>query len=117
MRGCIWHNHLNILRVTGHWLNVSAPDSSPQMHRRSIDELLMLVEVFNGFSREVLIAVLAERGLDDLVRLGALPHAKLVALAVHTHRPGWNALSRIRRYPEQLDGDGTGSQMVDLPIG
>lgn len=84
-----------------------------RLHRQSVEELLLLVEVFSSLPREALVVTLRDRGLAGTVNLALLPYESLVALAVHTHRIGWQAVPRIshRHSPSE---DLSGPVMLDL---
>lgn len=83
------------------------------LQRQSVEELLLLIEVFSSLPREALVVVLRDRGLDGAVNLSLLPYESLVALAVHTHRVGWQAVPRTMKSPPSST-DLSGPIMLDL---
>jgi hypothetical protein len=101
-------------------MSIATPDSehrdgfTPEVER-ALDDLIALVEVYQSLPAEALRIALAARGFGQRLDLERLDHPYLVALAVHTHTPGWKDVRRLRRSahrPQPL----TGPVMVDVPI-
>ena len=78
-------------------------------------DLLILVEVYHSLPREALIVTLAARGFDPVVDLEQLDFPTLAALAVHTHSPDWQRVSRFMRRGRKA-AQKTGPLMLDAPV-
>ncbi len=88
-----------------------------QCTKQSFEELLALVDVYSVLPRQALVITLEERGAGGF-QLEALDNIYLIALAVHTHAPGWYVKQRSMRFRERPAEANPNPRplMVDIPV-
>lgn len=91
-------------------------DNQESAQQRNADEVLFLIDVFSNLPTQALIIVLKERGFAAAASLAELDRLYLVALAVYTHRPGWELIPRRRADPTALAKQSDAPVMLDIAI-